>query len=151
MLKCAGPYLHLLKQMNAPIQLEAQMLRQLMSEAAAVPLHAMKEMQRALIAAQGKITKQRFEAQNALFKKLAPTLMQTPCANCARIAPNFRHSPEKASTSWHGLWNARCARNCETSMMRSPFNTPHWRSENPYEACSLQAPSLRPARSLWKL
>jgi hypothetical protein len=42
--------------MTAPVQLEVQMLRELMKEAAAVPLHAMKEMQRELIEAQGVFT-----------------------------------------------------------------------------------------------
>ena len=87
--------------MTAPVQLEAQMLRQLMSEAAAVPLHAMKEMQRDIIAAQGEFTKQHLEAQNALLKNSHHTLMQTLFANCARRTPNFRHSPERASTFWH--------------------------------------------------
>ena len=74
------------------------MLRRLMSQAAAVPLHAMKEIQRELIAAQGEFTKQHFEAQNALLENLAPHSDADPLRKLREKDPNFRHSPERAST-----------------------------------------------------
>ena len=92
--------------MTAPIQLEPQMLRQLMSEAAAVPLHAMKEMQRDLIAAQGEFTKQDFEAQNALLEKLAPLSDADPLR---KLSENYPQFPAFTGKSEHLLaWVVEC-------------------------------------------
>ena len=54
--------------MTAPVQLEVQMLRQLITEASTVPLHGMKEMLREIMQAQGEIAQKQIEAHPAFWK-----------------------------------------------------------------------------------
>jgi hypothetical protein len=93
--------------MTAPVQLEVQMLRALMSEAAAMPLHAMKERQKGLIAAQGEFTQKHFEAQAAMLERLAPTHSEfDPLRKLRENDPQF---PVFTGKSEHFLaWVVEC-------------------------------------------
>ena len=84
----------------AAVALQPAMLRDLIREAAAVPVHAMKEMQRELIEAQGIFTHQQLEVQKLLVEKLgAPQSETDPLRKLREKDPSSLHSQGRVITS----------------------------------------------------
>ena len=84
--------------MSAPVQLEAAMLRQLITEASTVPLHGMKEMLRELMRAQGEIAQKQMEAQSSILERITPQSESDPLRKLREKIPNSPRLRERVST-----------------------------------------------------
>ena len=92
--------------MSAPVQLEAALLRQLITEASAVPLHGMKEMLRELMQAQGEIAQKQMEAQSSILERITPQSESDPLRKLREKDPQF---PAFTGKSEHLLaWIVQC-------------------------------------------
>ena len=92
--------------MSAPVNLGVQMLRQLITEAYAVPLHGIKEMLREMMQAQGEIAQKQIEAQSSILERITPQSESDSLRKLREKDPQF---PAFTGKSEHLLaWIVEC-------------------------------------------